>query len=68
MIDGISYSEQQKYVPAQLFQYSIILPLEAFLGTTNTKKKRYKGVATEVDKHLDSIKEKLRKNKMGCVP
>ena len=68
MIYGISYSEQQKSVPAQLFQYSIILSLETFLGTKNTKKKRYKGVSTEVDKHLDSIKEKLQKNKMGCLP
>ena len=55
----ISYSEQQKSVPVQWSKYSIILTLETFLGTTNTKKKRYKGVATEVDKHLDSIKEKL---------
>ena len=67
MIYGIVYSEQKKFVPAQLFQYSIILPLEAFLGTKNTKKQRYRGFATEVDKHLDSIK-KLQKNKMGCLP
>ena len=67
MIYGISYSEQQKSVPTQLFQYSIILALETFLRTTNTKK-RYKGVAIEVDKHLDSTKEKFQKNKMGCLP
>ena len=36
---GISYSEQKKSVPAQSSQYSIILTLETFLGTTKKKSK-----------------------------
>ena len=36
---GISYSKQRKSVPVQSSQYSIILTLETFLGTTIRKSK-----------------------------
>ena len=53
---------QQKSVScAEIQIYSINFPLETLLGSTKTKKKRYRGVATEVDNTQTQRKQKKLK-------